>query len=112
RRGEEGVGWNDDLVAGTDAVGREGEDERVRSRVDAHDVVDAEVAGERALELADLGPEDGLPVEQHAPDALEQIVDQRGVLTREIDVGDRRGRRAQANRLQKSRSADIRATLR
>ena len=58
RRREKGIGARDDLVAGPDAEGHHGEQQRVGARRHADGVGDAQVGGQVALHALDLGAHD------------------------------------------------------
>jgi hypothetical protein len=79
-RGEEGVGRDDDLVAGADAARQQREVERRRAVRDADALARADVVRELALERLDLAPEhEGRRVE-HALDGRVNLGLERAVL--------------------------------
>jgi hypothetical protein len=79
RRGEEGEGGQDDLVAGLGIEGPEGKQDRIRARGASDRVRDAKVRGDLRFQPLDLGTHDE-PLGGH--DTLDRGID--GVLDGEI----------------------------
>ena len=65
-RGEKGEAGAEHLVAGPDAEGHQGDENRIRAGAEAERVLRAGELGQRALKPLDLGPEDEVPGAQHA----------------------------------------------
>ena len=87
-RGDEGIGWRDDLVAGLHTRGNEPEDQCIGAGIERHRMLGADVVGDFALERLDLRPADMHPGHQCGFDPRHQFGFFLRKLGAKIDVGD------------------------
>jgi hypothetical protein len=92
-RGEGECGHNH-RITGTDALGAQGEHQRVGPTRAAYTVPRAAEAGELGLEGLDLGPEDEPPMRGHSGDRLVDRAPEAPPLRHEVDEGNGFGHRS------------------